>query len=363
MIIIKNLVNLIFLAIITTTLFEISPLRSKAELGSEVHSKNEKDIKFKQDKTYKSFYILGAGDSIYINFYGLTLFNKEYFIDRDGYIRGLPEIDEVYAEGLTLKELKKELITRFQEFIYEPEIDLLISTYRDINVYVLGEVSSPGLYNMTFKESTSSKNKIQRQMPTVFDAIKEAKGLTNNADISKISVMRDNSLSQGGGKIETEVNLLKMIEYGDMNTNITLHDKDRILIPKSKDIIIDQILTINRSNLNPDFITVFITGNVVRSGAIQLTKGSSLVQAIASTGGKKLLSGDVEFLRFKRNGQTVRKKFKYSSKATINTAKNPILMNGDVIHVKRTILGNTTAVLNEIKSPILSGYGLFKLFD
>ena len=359
----KKLFSFIFLGLITTAFFEISSIASKAEIGSEFKPKNEKDIKFIQDKTYKSEYILGAGDIIYIDFYGLPLFNNDYSIGMDGNIRGLPEIDEVYAEGLTLKELKKELISKLEEFIYEPEITLIISSYRDINVYVSGEVSSPGLYKMTFEEVQSMKSKTARKLPTVFDAIKQAKGLTNNADISKITVIRNNSLSQGGGKIEAHINLLDMIESGDQETNIRLLDGDRITIPRSKNIIMDQILAINRTNLNPEFITVYITGNVVKAGATNLVKGSSLVQAIASTGGKKLLSGDVEFLRFQRNGETIRKKFKYNSKAKINTGKNPILMDGDVIYVKRTILGNTTAILNEIKSPILSGYGLFKLFD
>lgn len=361
MINVKKFLTLIFLSLITTALFEISPLLSKAELNSESKSKNEKNIKFTQVADFKSEYILGVGDVIYIAFYGLPLFNKDYYVDIDGNIRGLPEIDEVYAVGMTLKELKKELIKKFQEFIYEPEIDLLISDYRDVKVYVSGEVSSPGLYNLSINEKVGSRE--IKKLATVFDAIKIAEGLTNNADISKITVVRNNSLSQGGGKIQAYINLLDMIENGDQETNINLHDGDRIIVPKSKSIIMDQILAINRTNLNPDLITVFITGNVVKGGATNLTKGSSLVQAVASTGGKKLMSGDVEFLRFQRNGETIRKKFKYNSKATINSEKNPILMNGDVIHVKRTILGNTTAILNEIKSPILSGYGLFKLFD
>ena len=38
-------------------------------------------------------------------------------------------------------------------------------------------------------------------------------------------------------------------------------------------------------------------------------------------------------------------------------------MNGDVINVNRTVLGNAAEVINEFRSPILSGYGLYRLFN
>ena len=38
-------------------------------------------------------------------------------------------------------------------------------------------------------------------------------------------------------------------------------------------------------------------------------------------------------------------------------------MNGDVIHINKTIFGNAAQVINEFSSPNLSGYGLYKLFN
>ena len=52
-----------------------------------------------------------------------------------------------------------------------------------------------------------------------------------------------------------------------------------------------------------------------------------------------------------------------SSNALINTTENPILMNGDVIHVNKTLLGNVTEVIGEFTSPILSGIGLYEIFN
>merc|ERR1712078_177539 len=100
--------------------------------------------------------------------------------------------------------------------------------------------------------------------------------------------IRQNNISQGGGKIKAEINLLGLFTEGDQNNNIKLFDGDSIFIPKSDFSIKEQILAINRTNVTSDKISVFITGNVMKPGLATLKKGSSLVQAIASTGGKKI---------------------------------------------------------------------------
>ena len=102
---------------------------------------------------------------------------------------------------------------------------------------------------------------------------------------------------------------------------------------------------------------------MLRIAAGNLKKGSSLIQAIASTGGKKLMTGKVEFIRFNDDGTTTKRKFRYNENAEINSAKNPILMDGDIINVNKTILGTTTEVIGEVSSPLLSGYGIYSLFN
>ena len=70
--------------------------------------------------------------------------------------------------------------------------------------------------------------------PTVFDALKKSKGITNYADLSNVKIIRQNSKSSGGGKIETSLNILEMILNGDQSQNINLQDDDTIIIPRSK---------------------------------------------------------------------------------------------------------------------------------
>ena len=80
------------------------------------------------------------------------------------------------------------------------------------------------------------------------------------ADLSNITVTRINPKSNGGGKIIAKVDVL--ITEGDQSQNITLRDGDSINVPKSNFLIRDQLISINKSNLTPDFIRVYINGNI-----------------------------------------------------------------------------------------------------
>ena len=314
---------------------------------------------------FKSQYLLGPGDIVTIIFPGLEIFDNQYLIDPEGNLN-LPEINKINASGLTLGELTKKLNETYQEFIIDPDLNIQVFRYRDISIYISGEVNSPGLYRLQGPNIIGEKmNNVQQiiSSPKLFNAIKEANGVTNNADLANIKVIRINSKSQGGGEIQSTLNLLDLVLEGDQSQNINLLDGDSIVIPKSKKILKDQVLAINKSNLNPNVITVYITGNIKNTGESKLAKGTTLVQAIASNGGKKLWTGNIEFFRFKSDGSILKNRFRYNEEAPSNSLENPILMNGDIINLQKTLLGKTTEIIGEVASPVLSGYGLYRIFN
>ncbi len=331
-------------------------------------------------KKNNNWYILGPGDSIFIDFKNIPFFSSSFLINKEGLINNLPEIDSIYAKGLTIEELESKLTQKFQKFVFNPTLNISILTYRPITVFVNGEVKRSGIYDF---ETSKVENRILPQgrnnnslinqsklfqetkdlkFVRLFDLLKKAGGVTNYADLSNITVIRDNPISQGGGKIKAKVNLLSLLEKGDQDQNIRLLDGDSIFVNKGGKMLKDQILSINKSNLSPDKITVYITGNVVKQGPINLEQGASLIQAIASSGGKKFWTGKIAFVRFNSDGETVKSVFNYDPNAPINTKKNPILMSGDIINVRKTILGTTSQVIGEISSPIVGSFGLYKIF-
>ena len=184
----------------------------------------------------------------------------------------------------------------------------------------------------------------------MFDALQAARGVTPFSQLDTVQVTRKRPLSQGGGKIQAKVNFLRLISDGDEDVNIRLYDGDTIFVQKSDDLLRDQLLAASRTNLSPDFIEVFVSGESKRPGPQRLPQGASLNQAIASAGGPKLLRGRVEFLRFTQEGSTDRRIFGFKPKAMSGEYRNPVLMPEDVVRVNESLVSTSVEFLNEITS-------------
>ena len=341
---------------------------------------------------FTSEYILGPGDVININFEGLPEFSNRYLIGPGGFLY-LPEINAVYAEGLTLTELKTLLQKKYLRFIKDPDMSFFVTTYRPVKIMVSGEVSRPGFYMLTGGNQVKTNNisrsgvfgndKIVFQnndsssyigqtltpnpekasnFPTLFDAIKIAQGITPYSDISKVTVIRKNTKTNGGGKINLDINFLSLFTENDHSQNIRIFDGDTIKVSKSNKSISEQIGTVSSSNLNPDFINVYISGNVPRQGFIQVPKGAGIMQAISIAGGPRLFSGKIKFLRFLDDGSLDKRSIRYNPKNKISSYKNPLLLNNDVLHVDISAIGKTTAFLKEISGPVVTSFTLINLF-
>jgi len=310
----------------------------------------------------QDFYLLGPDDIININFQGFVLNNKNidlfedqnqiFKVDLDGNLF-LPRLNKVYVEGLTLNEVRKLLNKEYERFIIDPNLLINISDYRSQNVYVTGEVVKPGYYEFKFNKATKSFP----IKPTLFEAIKKADGITPNSQLENIKVIRKLSRLNNNKKIQTEVNILSALTEGDSSQNIRLYDNDYIIVNKSSKTLKEQFLKAVRSNLNPDLITVYISGRVRQSMTIKLPRASTLNQAINVGGGIKPISGKIEFFRFTETG-VEKREFKYKDNARENSYSNPILQSGDIIRVKGSIFSNIAEALGEVARPIT---GIFAL--
>ena len=125
----------------------------------------------------------------------------------------------------------------------------------------------------------------------------------------------------------------------------------------------EQIIKAGQTNLSPDFVQVYVTGRVREPGMKVLPQGATLDQALAAAGGQKLLRGQVEFVRFNRDGSTDKRKFFIGASQPSGSYKNPVLMGGDVVRVNDSPLSATVTVLNEITSPALGIYSVYSLFN
>ena len=108
---------------------------------------------------------------------------------------------------------------------------------------------------------------------------------------------------------------------------------------------------------------VYVTGRVRDPGAINLPQGATLDQALAAAGGQKLLRGQVEFVRFNRDGSTDKRKLFAAGTKPSGSYKIPVLMHGDVVRVNDSPISASLTVLGEITTPALGIYSIYGLFN
>lgn len=343
-------------------------------------------------------YILGPGDALVVELLDVPEYSGVFTIGPDGTLY-LPRLRSLFVEGLTVEELRFFLTQQFAAFVREPQVFVSPAAYRPIRVYVGGEVQRPGFYYLSGQQaitgaeqlgSASQPNlaggqavfpgpvnnpaaetgpriggvEINRglRLPTVFDALRNAGGVTPFSKLSEVSVTRTRPLSSGGGKMRTQLNFLELITEGNETQNIRLFDGDTVVVARSPVELREQIIKAGQTNLSPDFFQVYVTGRVRDPGPKVLPQGASLDQALAAAGGQKLLRGQVEFVRFNRDGTTDKRKFFYAGTAPAGSFKNPVLMAGDVVRVNESPLSATVSVLNEITGPAVGVYSIYSLF-
>ena len=323
-------------------------------------------------------YILGPGDRLQIDLLDLPELSGRFSIGPDGTLY-LPRLRALYVEGLTVEELRDFLTQQFSTYVRDPQVYVRPVVYRPIRIYVGGEVKRPGYYTLTGVQSTTkgitSSSTSQNEstiasgsssatlFPTVFDAIRSAQGVTPYSDLVHVQVTRKRPQGLGGGRIRTNLNLLSLITEGNESQNIRLFDGDVVSVDRSKVVLREQLLKAGQSNLNPQFINVFVSGRVKTPGGVTVPQGSVLNQAIALAGGPRLLKGKVEFIRFTREGEIERQTFKYNPGAAADAPNNPILMAGDLIRIQESPLSATVTVLNEITGPAVGIYSAYSLFN
>ena len=216
--------------------------------------------------------------------------------------------------------------------------------------------------SLTQTENSSLNNNYY--FPSIIDALQTSGGVTMYANLKEIKVVRLNPLSEGGGRKFTKVNILDTLDLKDSSQNLRILDGDTIFIPKNDKPVFEEISKAIKSNINPKFIRIFVAGRVEKSGAIFVSKNSTLVDAIDLSGGAKVLKGKVRFLRYENDGTLDKRDFKFDPSAKRGSYKNPYLSDGDNIYFRKSNINIINEVLTEVTAPIqgiVSSYAAFKI--
>jgi len=152
--------------------------------------------------------VLNPNDGVRITFLNIQdQITGDYYIQQDGNLQ-LPFVGIVKTTNIDYKDIKKTIFAKYSELYKDPA--LTIQPLFKINI--LGEVRTPGYYNVTDVEKMTG-------------ILALAGGVTGSAATDDIYIIRDNE--------EILLNSSEIIEKGNTAADIGLKSGDRIFIPRS----------------------------------------------------------------------------------------------------------------------------------
>ena len=143
----------------------------------------------------------------------------EVVIGPDGYVQ-LPYAGSVKLAGLTLDEAKEAVSERLRQYLRFPDLSILVKSYGERKIYVMGEVQQPGIHEL--KVDTLN----------AYAAISSAGGFTKRGRSTKVQVLR----VAGDTMYYKQINIKDYIKKHDLTQNVALQDGDIVYVPRSNGI-------------------------------------------------------------------------------------------------------------------------------
>ena len=209
--------------------------------------------------TQEAAYILGSGDRIALDIFGVPEFSKEYQVLVDGTLN-LPIIRSVSIQGLTLQQAANVITKRYEPFINVPVVTVTLMVARPLNIGVAGEVTRPGSYKINPVREGGVK------FPTLMEMLQLAKGVTSAGDMRNVQIRRP---TRGGSEQVINVNLQDFLDTGNLRQDVTIRDGDTIFVPTASALNTQEVRQRASANFSADItkpIGVVIVGEVSRPG-------------------------------------------------------------------------------------------------
>ena len=198
-------------------------------------------------------YKLGPGDNLVLILTGDVELTYSLPVTREGFVL-IPQVGQVHIANLTLDQLRDVLYTRLGR-VYSgvrrtanatTRFDVTVANVRANQVYVVGEVSQPGAYQIS-------------SLGTVFTALYAAGGVTERAKLRGVEVRRL-------GKTVATLDLYDYLLRGDTRADVRLETGDVIFVP------------IHESRVR-------VSGAVLRPAIYETKSSETLADVITASGG------------------------------------------------------------------------------
>jgi polysaccharide export outer membrane protein len=246
-------------------------------------------------------YVVGPEDVLTVTVYNEPQLSGHFRVEKDGEF-SYPFLGRVRAGGRTLAELGDVIKARLAEgYLRHPQVTVEVDQFRSQNVFVMGEVRTPGKYVLSGPA-------------TLLDALARA-GAPTDAAGPEVLILHPKDPIRGSPTLPDQPDAevvtinLREIQDGRLSRNVTIRDGDTIFVTKAE--------------------RFFVVGLVRNAGSYVLERNMTVLQGISTAGGVSE-RGSIRRLRIVRIVGNKRKEF--------DAKPTDIVQSGDTIVVRQRLL-------------------------
>jgi polysaccharide export outer membrane protein len=165
----------------------------------------------------RPLYRLRNSDVIEISFTFASEFNQTVTVQPDGFItlKGLEK--QMYAQEMTLPQLRESIRAAYAPMLHEPDISIVLKEFDRPYFIAGGEVGKPGKYDL-------------HGDTTVTEAVAIAGGFTGQAKHSQVVLFRHVSDDMVEAKL---LNIKAMLAAHDLREDVHLRPGDMLFVPQN----------------------------------------------------------------------------------------------------------------------------------
>jgi len=238
-------------------------------------------------------YVLGAGDLIKVSVYQVPDLSAEVRISETGQIT-FPLLGNVTVAGSTVTGVQEKIAKALRDggFVLKPQVIVSILQVKSSQVSILGQISKPGRYPI---ETTTTK---------VSEIIALAGGIlpTGSDVVTLVGTRNDKS-------VRLEIDVPAILQFGKSELDINVVNGDIIYVAVAP--------------------TAYMYGEVQKPGVFPLTRGMSVLQALAQSGG--LTPKGTE------RGMRVHRRDAKGVVQVLDIKMSDLVESGDVIYVRESV--------------------------
>jgi polysaccharide export outer membrane protein len=232
---------------------------------------------------FNATYLIGPSDVLSIKVFNEEALTNKFVVDSDGSIT-FPLIGRFQVGGKTTRKIEEDLTKALEpDWLRRAQVSVEVAQYRSRSIYVLGEVRTPGRYNiegpMTLLEVIANAGSTTPAASNTIIVQRYKDGLA--AAVSAPVAPGDERWAE-----VTRINL-EDLRGGKLSSNLLLQDSDMIIVPQAE--------------------RFYVSGFVKTPGSYVLRPGMTIRQAITEAGGltERGSTRGVKIIRKDKNGKEV----------------------------------------------------------